>query len=178
MTTLAALAERLHATHGMALAVGGEVDDAAFRRRPATTAPSIGFHLWHVARWSDRLQSGLGASRELWESEAFAARWDLANAKLGHAATGMGLGDEESASLRLPEKDEVLGYARAVFEAVERRLGALEERDLAAPCPSGLYAETRTIAELLLRHFGHVSRHLGMIEALRGVHGLRGTATV
>ena len=42
------------------------------------------------------------------------------------------------------------------------------------PGPAG---DTRDIGGLLLNHFAHDNRHLGMIEALRGVQGLSGTAT-
>ena len=41
-----------------------------------------------------------------------------------------------------------------------------------------LYGDTETIGDVILNHLSHADRHLGMIEALRGVLGERGTATV
>jgi hypothetical protein len=35
-----------------------------------------------------------------------------------------------------------------------------------------------TVGYRLLTRFGHINWHLGMIEALTGAHGTRGTATV
>ena len=37
--------------------------------------------------------------------------------------------------------------------------------------------KTAPIDDSLIRHLSHVSRHLGMIEALRGMRGDHGTAT-
>jgi hypothetical protein len=39
------------------LASIADVDDESFRRRPGANAPSIGFHLWHIARWADLFQA-------------------------------------------------------------------------------------------------------------------------
>jgi hypothetical protein len=41
-----------------------------------------------------------------------------------------------------------------------------------------LLGETAPLEDSLIRHLSHVSRHLGMIEALRGLRGGHGTATV
>jgi hypothetical protein len=41
-----------------------------------------------------------------------------------------------------------------------------------------LYGDDTTIGDVILNHLSHADRHLGMIEALRGVLGERGTATV
>ena len=39
------------------------------------------------------------------------------------------------------------------------------------------YGDETEVAEMLLNHLSHADRHLGMIEALRGVLGEQGTAT-
>ena len=40
------------------------------------------------------------------------------------------------------------------------------------------YGRHGLIGESLVSHLGHISRHLGMIEALIGVQGMEGTATI
>jgi len=41
-----------------------------------------------------------------------------------------------------------------------------------------LYGRPSILAAVLLGHVTHLSRHLGMMEALKGIQGSRGTATV
>jgi hypothetical protein len=54
--------------------------------RPSAVAPSIAFHVWHIARWADRTQAvlanltpeltaRLGSGREIWEAEDVARAW-------------------------------------------------------------------------------------------------------
>jgi uncharacterized damage-inducible protein DinB len=74
-----------------------DVTDATFRKRPGTRAPSIGFHLWHIARWADRFQAWfpgsagglawLGPNDEIWIRDDLARVWGL-TASLGRQDTG------------------------------------------------------------------------------------------
>ena len=86
------------------------------------------------------------------------------------------MSDEASEHLILPPKSELLGYAEAAFDAFSRCLAKLTAEDLgqvkAAPV---FHGDTSTVAEILAGP--HDSRHLGMIEAIRGFLGLDGTAT-
>ena len=41
-----------------------------------------------------------------------------------------------------------------------------------------LLGKRAPLADSLTRHLAHVNRHLGMVEALRGLRGGHGTATV
>ena len=61
--------------------------------------------------------------------------------------------------------------------AVDDFIDTLSETQLSQPTrPPD--APTRTVQNVLLTHLAHDNRHLGMIEALRGVLGLRGSATI
>jgi hypothetical protein len=77
------------------------------------------------------------------------ARWaDHMQWVVGSLTPGLRERDEDaSAELPLPAKDDLLAYA------------------------------TRTVANWILGGIRHDSRHLGMIEALKGAMGMRGTAT-
>ena len=156
-----------------------------FAVRPARTAPSIAFQGWHVARWVDLHVAAVSSwldpdhpEPQVWEAGRYVERWGLTDVDLGgYGGTGEGLGDDASAALPLPGPDEVIGYAVAAFRAFDAVLGRLTEEDLGRTVVD-MYGDETDIAEVLLNHLSHADRHLGMIEALRGVVGERGTATV
>jgi DinB superfamily len=163
------------------------LDEETFHARPGAKAPSIAFHLWHAARWSDAFQERfasfapeleLFAGREqIWMARGLADAWGVSGS-LGIEATGSGLDDDASAALPLPDIATVLDYARAAFAAAEDVFGDVRDDELLLP--TGDFADEG--GWVVIRHFGwyliHSSRHLGMIEALKGFHGIRGTATV
>jgi DinB superfamily len=153
--------------------------------RPSSSAPSVAFHTWHIGRWVDRnltsVSAWLGddpATPEVWIAEGLAERWGLAGMALGDfGETGAGLDDAASASLALPDRDEILRYVGGTFREFERVLARIDDDTLERRVVD-LYGDESTIGDVLLNHLSHADRHLGMIEALRGVLGERGTATV
>jgi len=177
---------RIPKVHVLLLHVTEDLQEDALRTQAGPRAPSIGFHLWHIARWADKVQASLptltpalqrlGPAAEVWAVEGLAARWGLTASQLGEGETGMGLDDAVAAALPLPARDALLGYARRAFGAVEERASLLGSEDLVAPC-TDLYGSANVVGGVLLSHLTHASRHLGMIEALRGVQGMQGTAT-
>jgi hypothetical protein len=182
-----ALTEEVAYIHAQFFEAVDELDDERFALRPGPKAPSVSFHLWHTARWADAFQARLGtfapqldrfAGRDqVWEARGLAERWGLSRS-LGKEATGAGLDDDASASLPLPAKHEVVSYARDAFAAAEEVYGSIEDDELTL-ATADFYDEGEWI---VLNHFGwhvgHAARHLGMIEALKGVMGLEGTVTV
>ena len=186
-----AIAARTAQAHALILEVTSDLSDEQLARRPAdvapSVAPSIAWHLWHIARWADFLQASLpgmtpalaqrlGPGRQVWEAEGLAARWGLA-AAAGYRETGMGLDDEGSARLRLPGKAALLDYGRAAFARADRAVAAVDEGVFATPC-TDLYDRRTSVGSAVMSHLTHASRHLGMIEALKGMLGVRGTATL
>ncbi|MCI0584313.1 MAG: DinB family protein [Chloroflexi bacterium] len=158
----------------------------AIHVRPSRTAPSIGFHAWHMGRWVDRnnvaLASWLDPERpesEIWIARDVAARWGLAGVRLGDfGGTGAGLDDDESAALPLPPVGDLLEYVLATYRAFEATLARLDDDAILDRTVVDLYGDENQISEVLLNHLSHADRHLGMIEAIRGVLGERGTATI
>jgi hypothetical protein len=151
-------------------------------------SPSVAFHVWHIARWADLLQSRmpgmtstlrdrLEEREQIWDQERLAERWGFGETDLGDESTGMGMDDGASAGLPIPRKDQLLDYARSAFEAAGKAVDAADEEQLRESC-TDLYGRQTSVGATIISHLAHVNRHLGMIEALRGVRGLRGTATV
>jgi DinB superfamily len=175
-------------THEAVLRLADDLSDEQLNERPSPLSPSIGFHVWHLARWADLLQSRvpgmtaelrktLGEGKQIWEAEGLAQDWGFAEFNLGGEGTGMGMDDDVSAALPLPDHERLLEYARRAFEAANRAVEAADEDALRANC-TDLYGRETSVGAAIVGHLAHVNRHLGMIEALRGVLGLRGTATV
>jgi hypothetical protein len=186
-TIVRGLVARVVFIHGSFLSSVDDLHEGSFHASPGAKAPSIGFHLWHTARWADAFQARFGgfapqltrfAGREqIWEARGLADAWGLGHV-LGKEATGMGLDDDASAALTIPGRDEVASYARDAFVAAEDVFAGVDDEELSVPT-ADFYDEGGWV---VLDHFGwhltHASRHLGMIEALRGVLGTDGTATV
>jgi hypothetical protein len=182
------LAERLAKTHARLIEIVADLSEDQVGWRLDLHAPPIGFHLWHMARWADRVQATLPAMSaalgerldapgEIWEANALARQWGWQTEQLGYGQTGMELGDELAAELQLPSRDVLVDYARQAFAAANSAFGALDD-SLLQERGIDIYGRENSVAYVLLVHLSHASRHLGMIEALRGVGGLRGTATV
>jgi hypothetical protein len=178
--------DRQQKTHRRLLEIVDDLSEPQLSRRPGPHAPSIGFHLWHMARWADRLQATLPAMAlvqpsdtvpEIWETERLAQSWGWQADTLGYGQSGMEMGDEMAADLKLPDKLALADYARLAFAAADRAVGLLEDDQLEARGVD-IYGQENSVGYVLLVHLSHASRHLGMIECLRGVQGLRGTATV
>ncbi|SRR5258706_452081 len=180
--------ERVQKTHQRLLEIGADLSEEQLRWSPGTRAPSIGFHIWHMARWADRLQAtlprmttalaqGSESTHELWEAEALAQRWGWSADALSYGQTGMEMSDEAAADLTLPPREVLFDYARRAFAAADRAVGAIEDQQLEQRGVD-IYEQENSVGYVLLVHLSHASRHLGMIECLRGVQGLRGTATV
>ena len=172
------------------LAAVRATDPANLHTRPGRSAPSIAFHAWHMARWADRYQSVLPAwlegattstdgTAEIWFRDDVVGRWGLAGIDTGDfGGTGAGLDDDASAALPLPDGAEVLAYMEAAFEAFTAKVRAIDDDRALDTEIVDLYGERTTIGEAIADATSHSDRHLGMIEALRGVLGDHGTVTI
>jgi hypothetical protein len=110
------IAEYYRSRHELVLKVIDNLNEQQMMWRPNRTTPSIGFHVWHLARWADYLQEVItGTGVQIWEQEKLAAQWGFADSNLGFAETGLGMEDDVVASLPLPRKEILLDYARRAF---------------------------------------------------------------
>jgi hypothetical protein len=181
------LLDRVGATHRLILDAADATPTTDLVWRASATAPPIAFHLWHCARWADRwaeaipallprVAERIGRQPQRWERDGLAMRWGFPSS-LGGGGTGMELPDEEAATLPFPPAGELRGYMSAAFADLELALAALHDGDLLTEADDLLGARA-PLGAALLRQLSHASRHLGMIEALRGARGTHGTATV
>jgi hypothetical protein len=161
-------------THDRLLTLVTDLTDVQMSWLPGAKAPAIGFHLWHTARWSDVDRSLMGGGEELWKAKGLAESWGLGDTALGHLGTGMGIGDDASQLLALPPKEVLVAYAEASYKAFDAFLATVTPGDLRREWEDG---SRRTGEIAVLMHHAHDNRHLGMVEALRGLLGLRGSAT-
>jgi len=171
-------------THDAALEVVRAVGDAELAASRGSTAPPISFHLWHMARWADRMAAHLRRELgdagepdpEVWVSGAWARRFGFTDRDLGFGDTGMALGDDVWEALPVPDRQVLVGYAEAAFHDANQVIKAAGSETERA-C-TDLYGRPGTVAGVLVDHLTHVNRHLGMIEALIGLTGRAGSASV
>ena len=155
------------------LKVVDDLGDAQLAWRPSPKAHNIGFTLWHTARSDDNVLVDLRGGELEWLSGGYPARF-------GHPEKGVGTGwdDERAAALPLPPKAELLAYVRTVFGALDAAVDGLDEERLATTVRSRFMGGDSTIGEVVFICMSHENRHLGEIEYIKGLQGLRGTATV
>ncbi len=159
-------------------ALVADLSEEQLRWQPNPTTPAVRFHLFHVARWADRLhQLMTGAERQLWHAEGIAARWGLESTALGFGESGAKVEDEAAMVLPLAERNTLLAYCERVLAAADEALAAFGDEEMQRKA-TGMDGATFPLGEENAGQLSHTARHLGMIEGLRGVQGLRGTATV
>jgi uncharacterized damage-inducible protein DinB len=173
---LAALKTERRLAHQRLLALVADLSEDQLRWRPGSHAPAIGFHLFHVARWAERDRQMIGGGAQVWETEGLATAWGLVGIDLGPVGTAMGIGDEASERLVLPGRAVLVAYAEDAFAAIDDYVDGLTLADLQRKTEAPDTAD-RVVQDVLLSHLAHDNRHLGMIEALRGLIGLKGSAT-
>ena len=162
----------------MGAGVVASLSEEQLRWQPNRTTPSIRFQLFHIARWADDLHQLItGANHQFWHAEGVPARWDLNPSALGLGESGAMVDDEVAMALPLPHREALMDYCNRVLMAADQALAAIGDEEMSrtmTDTDGRSFPLGGTIADQL----SHTARHLGMIECLRGVQGLRGTATV
>jgi uncharacterized damage-inducible protein DinB len=172
--------------HERALKVVGDLTDEQFAKPLHPSIHSIGWQLWHIARWDDRFAEILlenlpdltrkhGAPRQVWKSESIGERWGFPAGALGLRDTGTDMKDEDADKLSLPDKSEVVDYARRAFAFADNVTGSLTDELILMESPRD--PDHESVGQNLMYWIDHVNRHLGMMEAMKGQLGLTGSAT-
>jgi hypothetical protein len=158
--------------HERLLTAAESVTSEQFVRSGGPSVHSVAWQLWHAARWDDVFASYLHKAlakdprAQVWEREALADRWSLAIGALGRRDTGTEMSDAAAEEMRFPDQKEVISYARLAFAYAEAAITLVtDDQLLAAPKvdPDG-----DTKLDNVLIYLEHLSRHLGMIESIRG----------
>ena len=184
------ISSRLERCHNQILDCVERVDEQDASKWLNQTAPSIKWHLWHMGRWADyaryklllspditQYKSVSNITSELWNTNSFAELWSMENYNLGTWGVGAELSYEESKTLPLPDVNEVLKYASLTFDAFQQLLKEVPNAFFNRPFEDWHSVQT-TVEDTIIGYIAHANRHLGMIEAILGVLGYKGSATI
>ncbi len=193
------LKARTYFVHDWLIRAGTVINSDQFIHVFSEDSPPIGWHLWHMARFADRLQSKLASvtdgtlGAEIWYQDSISTRWNVLADNLGVFESGMGQAHEQAQTTIIQAgQTAVVNYARAAFEVCDANIKKLTETDFDKTyygiLDYGYDAKTgkvwaakskeSTVAQDLIFHATHGSRHMGMMEALRGLLGTAGTLSV
>ena len=159
-------------------------EDTAANEFASSAAPSlhsVAWQLWHAARWDDffasHLQTDFGRepSTQLWERSDLGAKWGLTAGSMGRRDAGTGMEDDAADQMRFPAKDAVIQYAREAFIFARTAIEAIPPERMTAVAKDDRDGDT--YLDNILIYYEHLNRHLGMIEAIRGLLGGKGSAS-
>lgn len=146
--------------------------------QPENHDSTIMFALWHAIRAEDELVHGLIARRpSVFATGGWAER--LPVAKTGITPFGTGLDREGVAAIRL-DPGALLDYTAAVKDAVIAYVESLTDEQASEPIPLPFFKEPygfdslSRIEALAFFCVGHTAEHLGEVQMLRGLMGLKG----
>ena len=114
---------------------------------------------------------------QIWQSEDLANKWSLAEALMGTNGLGTGVEDDVAATLRPPAKGGLVGYAKQAFGALDAIVDKMDDALWCKEHNSTFLDGPATIGRSMIAAISHDSRHLGEMEYIKGLMGLRGTVT-
>jgi len=172
--------------HKLILRLAESLTDDQLYWKPTGYNNSIGFNLWHIARWSDNLIAEVfkeypeldidfGGTTEIWEQESLAEKWGLPPVLY---PGGTGLSDEVADGLNFPAKDEMMAYLQKTFLRTEEFIEKFDSRYPSSEliADEELHKKLTDIRWNLYYYLMHHCRHLGMMEALKGLLTGKGSA--
>lgn len=171
---------RAKLVHEQILKVVDGLTDDQLAWRPVPRAHSLGWTLWHLARTADVFQASVpdpDTKPQIWQREDLANKWSLAEALMGTNGLGTGVEDDIAATLRPPAKGGLVDYARRSFAALDEITGKLDDDLWSIEHESTFFDGRATVGRSLIAGISHDSRHLGEMEYIKGLMGLRGTVT-
>ena len=149
------------------------------RWQPEQHDTSIVFAIWHAYRAEDDLLHALLIRKpSVFASEGWAER--LPVTEKGVTPFGNGFTREQIANVRL-EIEPVLQYAEAVGRRVAEYVAGLSDEEAAEEVPLPFFAPVYPMVASLSKaetvaffSIGHVSEHLGEVQFIKGMLGLKG----
>lgn len=171
---------RAKLVHQQILKVVDGLTDDQLAWRPVPRAHSLGWTLWHLARSADALQASVpdpNTKEQIWQRDDLANKWSLAEALMGTNGLGTGVEDEVAATLNPPAKGGLVEYAQEAFGALDAIVDKTDEALWCREHGSTFFDGPATIGRSLIAAISHDSRHLGEMEYIKGLMGLRGTVT-
>lgn len=139
----------------------------------------IVFAIWHAFRSEDDIIHGLLMRRPgVFVTEGWAQR--LPVAEPGNPPFGTGLNREQIAAVRI-DLDSLFDYAEAVRASIQEYADSLTaeaaNEDVPLPFFEPVYPMLKSMTRLEVLNFfciGHVAEHLGEVQYIKGLLGLKG----
>jgi len=160
-------------THQRLLNAAEELTPEQFAWSAGPSLHSVAWQLWHAARWDDIIASYFHRAlakdprTQVWERESLAVRWALVPESMGRRDTGTEMSDEAAEAMRFPVQTDVIGYAKLAFAYAEEAITLIPDELFLAVAKGDPDGDT-TIDNVLI-YLEHLSRHLGMIDSIRGL---------
>ncbi len=160
-------------THQRLLNAAEELTAEQFAWSAGPSLHSVAWQLWHAARWDDIIASYFHRAlakdprAQVWERESLAARWSLVPESMGRRDTGTEMSDEAAEAMRFPVQTDVIGYAQLAFAYAEEAITLIPDELFLAVAKGDPDGDT-TLDNVLI-YLEHLSRHLGMIDSIRGL---------
>jgi hypothetical protein len=168
---------RAKLVHDQILKVVEGLTDDQLAWRPMPRAHSMGWTLWHLARCADVIQASVEPKAQIWQDESLAHTWRLPATLMGVNGLGTGVDDDLAASLDPPAKGALVDYARKAFSALDAIVDRLDEQLWCKEHTSVYFDGPATLGRSVIAGMTHDSRHLGEMEYIKGLMGLRGSVT-
>ncbi|MAF53452.1 MAG: DinB family protein [SAR202 cluster bacterium] len=165
----------LRQAHDRLVEIVSDMSDDQLSWSPQPGAHSLGFVIWHIARCDDNyLRVHIQGRQEIWQEERWYERWSM-----DPESTGMLLSDDQAADLVLPAKADIVDYCRRVWNEVDDYVAGLGSSGMAQTVSNIPRTTDMTIGQIIVSHVvGHDNRHLGEMEYIKGLMGLRGSVTL
>lgn len=159
-----------------------DVTDEQLRWQATPETPPMIFHVWHIIRWDDGLQAWLARKvrnddsvQQIWQAGSYAERWGFPS-ELGEYDTGKGIEATAVNAYPYPEKAVLVEYVQQVCERMLSEVQHVDE--LSAQAADAFSDDQRTMLiaarQNIVGFMTHIHRHLGCMEALKGVLTGRG----
>lgn len=94
---------------------------------------------------------------------------------MGRRDAGTEMADEDAEQIKFPAQSEVIDYARRAFKFAEDAIASIPDDLLLVVAKDDQDGDTNL--DNVIIYLEHLSRHLGMIESIRGLQGLAGSST-
>ncbi len=165
----------LRQAHDRLVEIVSDLNDDQLAWSPQPGAHSLGFVIWHIARCDDNyLRVHIQGRQEIWQEERWYDRWNM-----DPESTGMLLSDDQAADLVLPAKADIVDYCRRVWDEVDDFVAGLGSSGMAQTVRNIPRTTDMTIGQIIVSHIaGHDNRHLGEMEYIKGLMGMRGSVTL
>jgi hypothetical protein len=116
----------------------------------------------------------------VWSERNVAARWGLDSIDLGLEDGGTSLTDVQAAAMTFPSKEAVIECAEAAFDHLDAILPDLDDALVPQVLPTvttEAFPSHDPYGVTVMEMFRHCCEHLGTMQALKGMLGLRGSVT-